>query len=137
MTPTTETTPETHSEQQARAQLESIKEMVQNLFDAQEKDDFEAIDEANERIQEDPLSIEIREDWHTVGERSPIAEYKILLCTGGPAVRIVGELSEYLEPQTAWLESQDWGIPWTRLHNITEAEQAALLTYAQLFYFGS
>lgn len=46
-------------------------------------------DEARERIQEDPLSIEFRTGWMTgreVVEREDWAEAKILLATGGPAV---------------------------------------------------
>jgi hypothetical protein len=40
-------------------------------------------------------------------------EYRILLCTGGPAVQITGNLSSYNEPAAATLQHQDWFLPWT------------------------
>lgn len=94
-------------------------------------------EQAREAIQEDPLSVEVRADWH---EPSNIEikpdEYTILLCTGGPACRIIGDLSEHLEPDRARIEYQDWFTPWVELVDITSQERGALLTYAQQFYFG-
>jgi hypothetical protein len=93
-------------------------------------------DRARQTIQEDALSVEVRSDWHTPGDedgKKP-AEFCILLCTGGPAVRILGELDEHGEPTRAWLEHQDWGTSWQ--HFITQGEDnKALLTYCQQFYF--
>lgn len=91
-------------------------------------------DEAEERIQDDALSVEVRSDWHTPGDGSDPTEFQILLCTGGPAVRIMGEM-EQGEPSRAWLEYQDWGIPWTERVN-QGGDHYALLTYARCFYFG-
>lgn len=93
-------------------------------------------EEAETRIQEDALSVEVRSGWEDpltffAGEAPP-AEFNILLATGGPAVRIMGELSNG-EPERAWLEVQDWGTPWTRYYDI---EQDTLLAYARCFYFG-
>ena len=62
------------------------------------------------------------------------AEYKITLCTGGPAVRIVGELDNGY-PHSASLEYQDWGTPWTA-YWLKEEEEEILLEYAQCFYYG-
>lgn len=90
-------------------------------------------DSARERIQEDALSVEVRSDWTTLGEELKAEEFCITLCTGGPAVRIVGELDNG-EPSRAWIEYQDWGTPWTQLFN--EIEQDTLLTYCRQFYFG-
>ena len=92
-------------------------------------------DEARERIQEDALSVEVRSDWYTPGdaEAAKPSEFCILLTTGGPAVRIRGELDEYAQPDRAWLEVQDWGTPWTRYF---EADQDVLLAYALCFYYG-
>jgi hypothetical protein len=92
-------------------------------------------DDARQRIEEDPLSVEVRGDWHSIGDQSGLnqaTEFKILLCTGGPAVQIRGEL-ENGEPSRAWLEVQDWGTPWTQYFDIS---QDALLAYARVFYFG-
>jgi hypothetical protein len=60
----------------------------------------ESQDEARERIEEDPLSVEVRSDWTTPGEEMTPAEFCILLGTGGPATRIVGELDEHGEPSS-------------------------------------
>lgn len=95
--------------------------------------DCNSEDEARERIQEDALSIEVRSGWTPLGDTLTADEFMILLSTGGPATRIVGEIDEYGEPRRAWLEVQDWFQPWTRYFN---AEQDVLLAYAQCFYFG-
>lgn len=95
--------------------------------------DCKSEDEARERIQKDDLSIEVRSGWTPLGDTLTADEFMILLSTGGPATRIVGELDENGEPYRAWLEAQDWFQPWTRYFN---AEQDVLLAYAQCFYFG-
>jgi hypothetical protein len=92
-------------------------------------------DEAYEAIQEDPLSIEIRSGWNSVGDELSPEEFRILLCTGGPAVQIVGELDEYNQPSRARIEYCDWGTPWTELL-LESCERDAVLTYCQQFYFG-
>jgi hypothetical protein len=90
-------------------------------------------EDAEQRIQEDPLSVEVRSGWVPVGEIGEAEEFCILLGTGGPAVRIRGELGEYNEPRRSWLETQDWGTPWTQYFNV---ETETLLTYCRQFYFG-
>lgn len=137
---------------QAKAQFDSISAMVERLNharectdrdctegqeggdtweDAQEYHDEEA---ARQVIEEDALSIEIRSDWHTPGDNEANSgEYNILLCTGGPACRIIGDLSEHNEPETARIEYQDWFTPWTEYR---EADESILLDYARCFYFG-
>jgi hypothetical protein len=93
-------------------------------------------EDARRRIEEDPLSIEVRSPWTTVREElsAEDGEYCILLCTGGPAVRIVGELRGF-EPHTARIEHQDWFTPWTPLQTTSE-EEADLVTYAGQFRYG-
>ena len=95
--------------------------------------DCEDREDAERRIHEDALSIEVRTGWYSIGERPDSHEFNILLTTGGPAVRIMGELDDNREPCRAWLEVQDWGTPWTRYY---DASQAVLLAYARCFYFG-
>jgi hypothetical protein len=107
---------------------EELKELEEA---ANGNDDAE---EARERIQEDPLSVHVREDWKNPGEESTPGEFQILLCTGGPAVRIMGELDDNMQPCRAWIEYQDWGTPWTHASGIIE--QSTLLEYCQQFYFG-
>ena len=108
-------------------------EMVQALKNGEEIDGQDPA----ERIQEDPLSVEVRSDWHSPGdENDKPTEYTILLCTGGPAVRIIGELDEHGQPETATIEYQDWFTPWERYSDTSDEEDEALLTYAQQFYYG-
>lgn len=95
-------------------------------------------DDARERIQEDPLSQEVRSGWTSPGdlridEMKP-EEFCLLLGTGGPATRIIGHLNEHGEPDCARLEVQDWGKPWTEY---VPANHDVLLAYCQCFYFGS
>lgn len=126
-----------NSESQARAQLSSIIEMVDNLRKARESEDDGAISEAERAIHEDALSVEVRSNWRAPGD-SPDSdvEFRILLCTGGPAVQITGTLNEYSEPETARIEFQDWFEPWKPLPFYIDDEQEKLLAYCQCFWFG-
>jgi len=127
------TTEKNHAKEQARAQLDSITEMVKALKNGEEIDGQDPA----ERIHEDPLSVEVRSDWHSPGDgNDKSTEYMILLCTGGPAVRIIGELDEYGQPETAKIEYQDWFTPWVRYANTSSEEDETLLTYARQFYYG-
>ena len=118
-----------------------IKEWSENGYDAEEYEeleqsanDCESYDDAQQRIQEDPLSVQIRSGWYSPGETPQPEEFEILLCTGGPAVRIRGELGQYNEPDRAWIEYQDWFTPWKEFH--ADHDSDALLTYCRQFYFG-
>ena len=152
-----------HAEQQARAQLASIRAMVaaltvdydrlQDLRDMEddtlsaewciaERDALaeaagECADEEDARraIEDDHLSIEVRSGWASVGEELTAEEFRIVLCTGGPHVEIVGDLDQWRQPVRARLLYQDWGTPKTEL--VTVGEDAAdLLTYCSVHYFG-
>ncbi len=144
-----------NAREQAQAQFESIREMVENLKLADDlradRDDMDQIwEEAQQRIHEDALSVEVRSDWYSPmagSDASEPAEYRILLCTGGPAVQITGKLSEHSEPETACLQMQDWFLPWTEYRPTNEADhtftsridtkaEEILLAYARQFYFG-
>ena len=121
-----------HAKDQARLQYESIAEMI---IAYRQAEDY-ARDAALQRIQETPLSVEVRSGWHIPGvSDAPAAEFSILLCTGGPAVRIIGTLSEHLEPDSACIQYQDWGTSWTDYPLISE-QIAIVLEYAQHFYYG-
>lgn len=91
-------------------------------------------DDAERRIQDDALSVEVRSDWHAPGGNADNVEFRIVLCTGGPHVQIRGELDENEEPKRAWLEYQDWGTPMTEKAN-NPGDQDLLLSYARCFYF--
>lgn len=73
-----------------------------------EREQYHDEDQAREAIAQDALSVEIRSDWHTPGSEGEAGQYMILLCTGGPACRIVGDLNEYKEPETA--KEERWRI---------------------------
>lgn len=121
---------------------EDPKEAALELMTAQYPEEPDGFvfneDEARERIQEDALSVEVRSGWTTVGEPLEPSEFRILLCTAGPAVRIVGELDEHKEPDRARIEHQDWFKPWTQLMPSEYPpgfDQDTLLTYCRQFYF--
>lgn len=118
---------ENWAEEIGKATYESIAEMVEAL-------DGEDEESAREIIQEDPLSVQVRSDWYTPGEEDvKPSEYEILLSTGGPASRIIGDLDEYAQPTRARLQVQDWGKLWTEYMDV---DYKVLLRYAQCFHFG-
>ena len=149
-----------HARHQAEAQMEHIRQLMDwhshaNKCESSRKCDHDLtaatdygltfnesfdIDAAQQAIDETPLSVEVNYGWHapggmypTTGEFPTPEQYRILLCTGGPAVRITGELNGYGEPETARLEYQDWGTPWT----VYTDYDYELLEFARMFYFGS
>lgn len=149
MSTATEQDKDEHAKANAAGWLESIREMVDDLRETVthmlrdqsiEDEEFEFDEEAaREAIQESVLSIEVRSDWYSPGadayddSRKP-SEFNILLSTGGPALRLIGELDEHGQPTRAWLEYQDWGTPWT--HYYVEGAGDVLLAFASAFYFG-
>jgi hypothetical protein len=130
-----------HAEENARAWISSIVEMVAALTAAHdlENDDAQdaALANAEQTIRESVLSVQVRSGWYdpcgSTETSSAPAEYEILLTTGGPACRIIGELNEHGDPTCAELQKQGWGTPWAR---VTESRRNALLTFAQQFYYG-
>lgn len=123
--------------------LEELRDMED--LDDDEREELEELEsaangcadyeEALQVIQEDALSVEVRSSWHSPGDMPSPDEFKILLCTGGPAVQIRGELGGFNEPSRAWLEHQDWFESWER-YSSGDITQATLLTYCRQFYFG-
>ena len=135
----------------AEACIGNIREMLEKLEHSRECDgeeidgepcehlnDEEWHDEdgAQRAIDEDPLSIQVRDGWKDPGAESDGPEdYEILLTTGGPAARIVGRLGSCSQPYIATFEYQDWFKPWTEVY-VNSADRAVLLEYAQRFYYG-
>lgn len=117
--------------------LEGLNIFYKEGMTASEEDrqNYHDEDDARENISDDPLSVEVRSDWHIPGDNDVSQEYVILLCTGGPAVRITGYLDGG-SPRNANLEYQDWFTPWEKCIPITDEEEHALLVYAEQFYFG-
>jgi hypothetical protein len=86
-----------------------------------------------------PLTVLVRSGWYFPGafEAEP-AEFEILLSTGGPACRIIGELDR---GSVAWqsgcrpvMQHQDWFKPWTESSYAIDTN--ALLWFCEQFYFG-
>ncbi len=102
--------------------------------EAWDLDDRDALGETvREYAQAMPLSVLVRSDWHAPGSASSYSQFELLLSTGGPAVRIIGELDSYCEPYRPQLQYQDWGIEWT---DHPEARHDPLQWFAAQFYFG-
>jgi len=120
-----------HAKEQGQAQYDSIREMVTQLHD----DDS---DRAREAILEDALSVLVRSGWYEPGKPGgEPEEFEILLCTGGPAVRLIGTLNHYGDPETSKMQVQDWFQPWTDFEPANDDDdEDVLLTYARCFYFG-
>jgi hypothetical protein len=89
-------------------------------------------DAIEQSCQESPLAVDVRSGWGRPGELEP-EEFQILLSTGGPALRIVGDLANG-EPDRSRIEHQDWGTPWTEWRRDVDGE--ALAWFASLFWFG-
>ena len=88
--------------------------------------DLASQDDVLQQIYEYPLELTVLKDTRGTG-----GEFRILLVTGGPAVRISGHFDEDGEPVQAWLEHQDWGTSWNRYNS----DENVLLEFAQKFYF--
>lgn len=89
--------------------------------------------------QEIPLTVLVRSGWYVPGtpEQQP-EEFEILLSTGGPACRIIGELDR---GSVAWqsgcrpvMQHQDWFKPWTEISY--DIDTNALLWFCEQFYYG-
>ena len=129
---TTDThTEENHAISNARGWMESIKDWSALLL-ASDDDIREA---AQDEVYQSPLSVTVREGWKNPGGESELEEFQILLSTGGPALRIIGDIGAYGVAQNSIMQWQDWGTPWTE-YVTTEEEDDALLTYCQQFYLG-
>ncbi len=110
------------------ADAEELAELESAAGDCEDEED------ARRRIEEDPLEVTARSTWQPTGEPLTAAEFCILLSTGGPATRIIGEMNESGEPTRARIECQDWFLPWTEYRG-DAISQDDLLTYCGHFIF--
>ena len=95
----------------------------------------EEIEQIKESILNSALSVEFRSGWTSNPNDIELEEFKILLTWGGPALRVIGDLNQYKEPENIKMQFQDWGTFWTDFE-ITENQQEALNWYCNCFYFG-
>ena len=90
-------------------------------------------EQARETIEGDPLSVEVRSGWSSTKEDFEPEEFRIVLCTGGPHVEIVGDLDRGT-PSRVRVVYKDWGSRGEYFPDSEERE--ALETYCAQFYFG-
>tara|TARA_B100000686_G_C16778994_1_gene970482 strand:- start:462 stop:875 length:414 start_codon:yes stop_codon:yes gene_type:complete len=120
--------------------LSEIVRLVKILDWARDTDRHQLAENIEQLIHEMPLSITVRDGWREVGKPTEDfpAEFEILLGTGGPAVRIYGELNQHGEPNYCQLQNQDWGTPWQAVpiaDTPAEVKYQALLDFCRCFYF--
>lgn len=88
---------------------ESLDAMREELAELEaQAGDCEDEDDARQRIQEDALSVEVRSGWGAPGDEMTAEEFRIVLCTGGPHVEIIGDLNQYGEPASVRILYRDW-----------------------------
>jgi len=125
-----------HAVENGQAWLETITDQLARLKAAC-RDSDDAYETIREEILESPLSVEVRSDWQPMGQPLQASQFCILLSTGGPALRIVGDLGLFNCPENSRLEIQDWGTPWQELPQAANAATGAILdAWAAQFYFG-
>lgn len=109
-----------------QSELEELTELEEQAGECTSEE------EARQRIEEDALSVEVRSGWHTPGERiEEPEEFRIVLCTGGPHVEIVGDLDRG-QPSRARILYRDWGTS----EELFDFDRDVVLTYCACFYFG-
>ena len=127
--------------------LASIVEKYEQI----DKDGYDADDDEHgyKWAVQQPLSVLVKSGWTEVGKPMHAYEFELLMGTGGPAVRITGDLDEMYEPEanSIRLEVQNWFRPWvalTLMDNVGDADpikladhrRAALHWFASNFYYG-
>ena len=112
---------------EANESWEFVKKEIAGQIKVLEGKDEKKAEAMREEIQSEALEAKTKTDFD--GSK----QYMILLGTGGPAMRIYGELNEYNEPETAEYQFQNWFTPWTTADD--SRDSADLLKYAQQYYF--
>ena len=131
MTTSTPTKPN-HALDNCKGQLETIVElyMLRDLDD----DERDIMQEAQD------MALDVcwkSDDWQAVGteERFTPTKGRVLLSWGGPACQVICDLEDHYptNPEIQW---QDWFIPWTSHHDLTELETTALEWFVNQFWWG-
>jgi hypothetical protein len=78
-------------------------------------DTLTSLEEIEDIILSDPLSFQVRSGWCDGKEYMEPEEFCLLLSTGGPASRIIGDLGEFNAPENIQIQGQDWFTPWCSL----------------------
>ena len=99
-----------------------------------EAGEYSSEEEARQQIEEDPLALRVRSGWVFPSKDMKPEEFELLLGTGGPAMRIIGDLDDSYEPYNCRLEVQNWFTPWTEY---LQADQEVLEAYCRVFWFSN
>jgi hypothetical protein len=119
-----------NARRQAFAKLESIIELVDSYNCATTDDERDA---ALEAIYSDPLEISFRSGWcDLLDSKMDPAEFRIVLCTGGPHVQLRGDLDENKTPSNVVIEYSDWFETMRQISSLTDEEQKFVDTYCQI-----
>ena len=91
-------------------------------------------DRINDLVSEQPVEVSTRSDWESNSEEYEASEFNILLCTGGPAVRIFGSCEDgYAE--NIELQHQDWFTPWETVHSLSDNQKDAMEWFCNFFVY--
>ena len=136
----TTTKEKNHALQNAQGHIKSIVEYFETgsyieQSNVTTNEQEEKLEEIRESINNSALSVEFRSGWSTNSEKLEAEEFKILLTWGGPALRVIGDLDQYKQPENIKMQFQDWGTPWTD-YELTEKEEESLNWFVNCFYFG-
>ena len=152
-----------NSESQAFAQIESITDYfnlnnwtsaIENLgFRYLEKEAFDTLygdkkevkeyleyedelstERIDELVRQEPLEVATRSQWANFQDEFESSDFKILLCTGGPAVRIFGSC-EGGYPSDIELQHQDWFTPWETVRGLSEIQREAMEWFCNFFVY--
>jgi len=94
------------------------------------------VDQARERIQEDALDVQVREDWHNPGDlHATPSEFFILLLHGWPGGSHHGRNRRRLAAFARMDRVSGLGHALDEYHGAHDTE--ALLTYCNCFFFGA
>ena len=125
------------AKEQAKIQIDGIVELIGKLVNLTSDETETQMDDLRAEIYGSVLSIRVRTDWHTLGDPEdyrPI-EFELLLCTGGPAVKICGDLDQNYRPSDPEVWYQDWYTLWELYTGITPIEQQSLKLFCEEFCF--
>lgn len=119
-----------HAKQNAKAWLQSLRDWRDQVDGEERETRIEAL---QDEIREAPLSVQVRSGWTDPGALMEAEEFEILLTTGGPALRIMGDLDVHGEPRRAYMQVQEWGVPWTDYYE--SGNDGLLLWFAGYFHY--
>ena len=88
-------------------------------------------EEAREAIECAALSVEVRSGWASSIDEFESEEFRIVLCTGGPHVELVGDINRGT-PSRVRVLYRDWGTS----GELFDFDHDAIIEYCQQFYLG-